>query len=85
MRNLLLSATVLRWVLDRIETMICYSPVSKDSTNTGLHCVCCYISIFGCYHLAAMFDFTVCISHMLPRQLRWLDVRCALGMTVFLN
>jgi len=80
MSTALLSATVRRLLLDRIEATIYSWAVSGDPTNAGIHVATFpYLDVTKISIQQPCLDFTVYSSHMLPC---WLDV---LLLTIRLN
>ena len=76
MSSSLLSATVRRLLLDRIEAMIYSWTVSGDSKNAAIHA---HVAAFPYLDVTKISIRQPCLnfavySHMLPRRLRQLDV-----------
>ena len=77
MSSLLLSATVRRLLLDKIEATIYSWTVSGDSKKSAMHAhdaAFPYLDVTKISIRQPCLNFAVYSSHMLPRRLRRLDV-----------
>ena len=77
MSSLLLSATVRRLLLDRIEATIYSWTMSGDSKKSAMHvhvAALPYLDVTKISIWQPCLNFAVYSSHMLPRRLRRLDV-----------
>jgi len=82
MSSSLLSATMRRLLLDRIEATIYFWTVSGDSKNAAMHAHVAafpYLDVTKISIRQPCLNFAVYSSHMLPLWLRWLDVLLAEG------